>query len=148
MSRVNMVDPENADDRVRALFADQVRTSGVVSHFSRVLANTPGALEGWRSANKEVRIRHLGDDDWMQIVELVIIKTSMLNDGRYCWAHNTQLGREVGLSEEQIRAVAEDYALSTALSAMQQYFSDHEIVELTVVSCMWNFSNRFCEALD
>ena len=34
-----------------------------------------------------------------------------------------------------------------AFQAMQQHFSEQQIVELTVFCGMWNYTNRLCEAL-
>ena len=34
-----------------------------------------------------------------------------------------------------------------AFAAMQQHFTEKQIVEITVFCGMWNYSNRLCEAL-
>jgi len=110
----------------------------------------------------------------VKIQQLVIIKTSALNGSAYCLSHNVPLGKKIGLTEEQIAAAqGSDYMASPALDArqkaairwaeavtnmtarndeaafqaMQQHFSEQQIVELTVFCGMWNYSNRLCEAL-
>jgi hypothetical protein len=105
---------------------------------------------------------------------MVIIKTSQLNGSEYCLGHNVDLGIEAGLTEEEIAAVqGGDYATSPLLNEAQrtavrwaeavtnfeardddalferlrEHFSEQQIVELTVLVGMWNWSNRLTEAL-
>jgi alkylhydroperoxidase family enzyme len=112
--------------------------------------------------------------DYVKIQQLVIIKTSALNGSAYCMSHNVPLGKKMGLSDEQIAVVrGNDYMASPlfderqkaairwadvvtnmtardddeAFQAMKAHFTEKEIVELTVFCCMWNYSNRLCEAL-
>src|SRR5581483_8993281 len=111
--------------------------------------------------------------DYVKIQQLVIIKTSALNQSAYCMSHNVPLGKKIGLTEEQIRAAqGSDYMNSPhlddrqkaavrwaeavtkmtaddddAFAAMKKHFTEKQIVELTVFCGMWNYSNRLCEAL-
>jgi len=125
--------------------------------------------------NDAIRLRNVkADPEYVKVQQLVIIKTSALNRSAYCMSHNVPLGKKVGLTEEQIAAAqGSDYMASAALDArqkaairwaetvtnmtardddaafqaMQQHFSEQQIVELTVFCGMWNYSNRLCEAL-
>ncbi len=175
MARVRMIKPEQADADTRKLYADVVRQWGHISNFSQVLAHQPAALAGWMLANESIRLNNVkSDPDYVRIQQLVIIKTSALNRSAYCMSHNVPLARKIGLTPAQIEAAqGSDYMNSgdlderqkaairwaeavtlmsargddDAFTAMNQHFSEKQIVELTVFCGMWNYSNRLCEAL-
>ena len=175
MARVRMIKPEEADADTRKVYDGVRKQWGRISHFSQVLAHQPAALEGWALPNDAIRLINVkADPDYVKIQQLVIIKTSALNQSAYCMSHNVPLGRKIGLTEAQIKAAqgsdymhsadlddrqkaairwAEAVTLLTArdddaaFAAMKQHFSEKQIVELTVFCGMWNYSNRLCEAL-
>src|SRR5215510_8634208 len=175
MARVKMIETESADKTIHTVYDDVLKQWGRISNFSRVLAHQPAALEGWMLPNDAIRLKNVkADPDYVRIQQLVIIKTSALNGSAYCMSHNVPLGKKVGLTEEQIAAAqGSDYMANAALDArqkaairwaeavtnmtardddaafqaMQQHFSEQQIVELTVFCGMWNYSNRLCEAL-
>jgi alkylhydroperoxidase family enzyme len=175
VSRVNEVTPETAEGEIADIFGDSMRQFGRVSNFSKTMANAPAALKAWMVANRGVRMKYLkaGDIDFLRIEQLVIIRTSSLNGAEYCLGHNVDLGAEAGLTQEQIEAAQGEYESSPHLderqklairwaqavtdfrardddalfAALQREFTDEQIVELTVLVGMWNFSNRLTEAL-
>ena len=175
MARVKMIKPEDADAETRAVYDGVIKQWGRISHFSQVLAHQPAALAGWMLPNESIRLANVkSDPDYVRVQQLVIIKTSALNQSAYCMSHNVPLGRKIGLTEAQIAAAqggeymrspdlhdrqkaairwAEAVTLmqarddDDAFAAMQQHFSEKQIVELTVFCGMWNYSNRLCEAL-
>lgn len=176
MARVQDVTPETAEGEIAEIFEDSLRQFGNVSNFSQTLALAPSALKAWMLANRGVRMKYLkaGDFDFLHIEQMVIIKTSSLNVSEYCLGHNVDLGLEAGLTEEQVAAVQRDDfrdspvlndAQKTAIAwaeavtrftardddelftAMKSHFTDQQIVELTVLTGMWNWSNRLTEAL-
>jgi AhpD family alkylhydroperoxidase len=175
VARVTMIAPEAAQGEARRVYDHVLAQWGRISNFSKVLAHQPATLEGWALANDAIRLANVkADPDYVKIQQLVIIKTSSLNQSAYCLSHNVPLGRKMGLSEEQIAAArGDDYMASPlfderqkaairwaeavtqltarddedAFAAMRQHFSEKQIVELTVFCGMWNYSNRLCEAL-
>lgn len=174
MARVHRISPDEATGEVAQTFAQQIEQFGRVSEFYQVLANAPAAISAWTVANRGLRLRYLNEDpEFLKIEQMVIIKTSDLNGSEYCLGHNVDLGLEVGLTSQQIDAVRGDYATSPHLSEpqrcavqwaqavtemtakaddalfgrMNQHFSDQQIVELTVLVGMWNYSNRLTQAL-
>jgi alkylhydroperoxidase family enzyme len=175
VARVRMIKPEEADADTRKVYDGVRKQWGRISHFSQVLAHQPAALAGWMLPNETIRLVNVkSDPDYVKIQQLVIIKTSALNQSAYCMSHNVPLGRKIGLTEAQIKAAqgsdymhspdlddrqkaairwAEAVTLLTArdddaaFAAMKQHFSEKQIVELTVFCGMWNYSNRLCEAL-
>ena len=175
MARVRMIKPEEADAATREVYDGVVKQWGRISNFSQVLAHQPAALAGWMLPNQSIRLDNVATDpEYVKIQQLVIIKTSALNQSAYCMSHNVPLGRKVGLSDAQIAAAqGDDYLRSpdlddrqkaairwaeavtqmtardddAAFAEMRRHFSEKQIVELTVFCGMWNYSNRLCEAL-
>ena len=110
----------------------------------------------------------------MRIKALVILKTSMLNGCAYCIGHNSALGRSLGFEEDEIDEISKDFLSSDYFSPAEKaairwaecltertyrkhpetmaqlklYFSDAQIVEITMVSGFFNFWNRFTDALE
>jgi 4-carboxymuconolactone decarboxylase len=175
VARVKMIKPEEADAATREVYDGVVKQWGRISNFSQVLAHQPAALAGWMLPNQSIRLDNVATDpEYVKVQQLVIIKTSALNQSAYCMSHNVPLGRKVGLSDAQIAAAqGDDYLRSpdlddrqkaairwadavtqmtardddAAFAEMGKYFSEKQIVELTVFCGMWNYSNRLCEAL-
>jgi alkylhydroperoxidase family enzyme len=173
MARVPDITLETADPEIAKAFEDSLRQFGRVSNFSKTMAHAPAALQAWMIANRGVRMKYLkaGDRDFLKIEQMVIIRTSQLNGSEYCLGHNVDLGLEAGLTPEEVAAVQSgDHAALTdaqrtavrwaeavtnfeardddALFAeMRSHFGDQQIVELTVLVGMWNWSNRLTEAL-
>jgi alkylhydroperoxidase family enzyme len=175
VARVTMIAPEAAAGETKRVYDHVLDQWGRISNFSKVLAHQPATLEGWALANDAIRLANVKTDpDYVTIQQLVIIKTSSLNQSAYCLSHNVPLGKKMGLSEEQIAAArGDDYIASplfddrqkaairwaevvtkmtarddeAAFAAMKRHFSEQQIVELTVFCGMWNYSNRLCEAL-
>lgn len=175
MARVKMIAPETAEGETKEVYDGVTRQWGRISNFSKVLAHQPAALAGWMLPNESIRLKNVKTDpEYVKVQQLVIIKTSALNQSAYCMSHNVPLGRKVGLTAEQIAAAqGNDYMASphlddrqkaavrwaeavtkmtardddAAFAAMRQHFTEKQIVELTVFCGMWNYSNRLCEAL-
>jgi alkylhydroperoxidase family enzyme len=175
VARVKMIAPETAQGEARRVYDHVLAQWGRISNFSQVLAHQPATLEAWALANDAIRLANVKTDpDYVKIQQLVIIKTSSLNQSAYCLSHNVPLGRKMGLTEEQVAAArGDDYMASplfderqkaairwaevvtnmkarddeAAFAAMKRHFSEQQIVELTVFCGMWNYSNRLCEAL-
>src|SRR6266571_757321 len=117
-----MIKPEEADADTRRVYDGVVRQWGRISNFSQVLAHQPAALEGWMLPNESIRLANVrADPDYVKIQQLVIIKTSALNQSAYCMSHNVPLGKKIGLSEAQIAAArGDDYMASPDLDARQK----------------------------
>jgi alkylhydroperoxidase family enzyme len=175
VARVRMIEPDEANPETRRVYDGVLKQWGRISNFSKVLAHQPAALEGWMRPNEMIRLINVkSDPDYVMIQQLVIIKTSALNQSAYCMSHNVPLGKKIGLTAEQIAAAqGDDYMNSPTLDArqkaavrwadavtrmtarddeaafaeMQKHFTEQQIVELTVFCGMWNYSNRLCEAL-
>jgi uncharacterized peroxidase-related enzyme len=106
-----------------------------------------------------------------KLKEMVYLAVSTVNECKYCTAAHLKGAKKAGLSERQIediesetnqnftpaeqaalhyaremtRACADEYATREHL---QQYFSEEQLVELTLVVAMANFTNRFNNGLN
>jgi uncharacterized peroxidase-related enzyme len=136
------------------------------NHFYRTMANRPdvlkafvplyGAIVGPGSVDRRIK-------------ELVYLTCSYANESAYCTAAHVASGRKAGISEEEMRALQTDqdhgfseperavirYARELTQTAdandtrdtLMEHFSDEQIVEITLVAAMANFSNRFNNGL-
>src|SRR6202030_3462296 len=122
VARVRMIKPEEADADTRKVYDGVRKQWGRISHCSQVLAHQPAALAGWMLPNETIRLANVkSDPDYVKIQQLVIIKTSTLNQSAYCLSHNVPLGRKMGLSDEQIAAArGDDYMASPLFDARQR----------------------------
>jgi alkylhydroperoxidase family enzyme len=156
-------------------FAAQMKQFGRVSNYYQVMANAPAGIQAWTIANRGLRLRYLQEDlEYLKVEQMVIVRTSHLNGSEYCLGHNVDLGAEIGLTDEQLLAVQDDDFLESDLlddrqktairwaeavttfrakdddalfAEMTSYFTDRQIVEMTILIGMWNWSNRMTEAL-
>src|ERR1700748_568004 len=104
-----MIKPEEADAETRNVYEGVRKQWGRISNFSHVLAPQPAALAGWMLPNAAIRLDNVkSDPDYVKIQQLVIIKTSALNQSAYCMSHNVPLGKKIGLTEAQIAAAQGD----------------------------------------
>jgi uncharacterized peroxidase-related enzyme len=134
--------------------------------FFRAMANRPealksfvpfyGAVVGPGSVERRIKV-------------LVYLVTSYANQCAFCIAANLPSGKKVGLTDEQLSAIqnqrddgfsdAERAAIhyareltrharaDAARDALLQFFNDEQIVEITLVVAMANFTNRFNNGL-
>src|SRR2546430_7279080 len=90
-----MIKPEEADADTREVYDGVRKQWGRISNFSEVLARQPAALAGWMLPNAAIRLDNVkSDPDYVKIQQLVIIKTSALNQSAYCMSHNVPLGQK------------------------------------------------------
>lgn len=173
MSLIPIVTDEEATPEQAVLFQHCTKMLGRVANALRVAAHSPKvaqALLGFMiPAIREEVSGVLG----VRIKALAILKTSMLNGCDYCIGHNTQLGRAVGFSDDQIEALEGDYLGSDLFTAdekaaiawaecltlrtyrekpevmeeLKKHYSNEQIVEITMVSGFFNFWNRFTDGL-
>lgn len=146
--------------------AELERKSGRANHFFRTMANRPEVLKNFVPLYGA--IMGPGSVD-RRIKELVYLTVSYANECPYCTAAHTTTGRKAGISEDEMRAlqVEQDHSFSDTERAVIQYareltrtadaeetrdglyqhFNDEQIVEITLVAAMANFTNRFNNGL-
>lgn len=136
------------------------------SRFLRTMAHKPDVLRAFVPLYGAIVGPGAVD---RRIKELVYLTVSYANECPYCTAHHTASGTRAGIREEEMRALqtgqdqvfpqheraAIQYARELTQTAaaedtragLDQYFNDEQIVEITLVAAMANFTNRFNNGL-
>jgi uncharacterized peroxidase-related enzyme len=174
MARIGKVEREGATGEAERLFVAAETLLGRAPNFYRYLANSPLVAKMLLPFNAVMQRQGGGSVLPAKIKEMVVIKTSAVNGCAYCYAHNTSLGMAAGITGEQVQAIdSDDYLTSPLLSPRERaavqwaehvtrntarerddvfeelkaHFNDAEIVELTLISGMFNMFNRFMDSL-
>lgn len=174
MQRLPKIERDNISGDLDHFYGAVTALLGRVPNFYRTISHAPWMAMLLLPFNAAVQRQWPGSRMSGRIKELVVIKTSHVNGCRYCYAHNTALGEAAGITHDEIVEVSsDDYLNSRTLSeqeklavqwaeavtlntaaerddlfaAMKRQFSDAEIVELTIVSAMFNMINRLNDSL-
>jgi alkylhydroperoxidase family enzyme len=143
---------------------------GRTSNLVRILAaHTPYLGRWFLGLVAAVRQPNVGAVSDVRLRNIATIKTSMVNECRYCATHTSIYGQALGLTEPQLEALqgdayrlsplfderekaaiawAEAVTLNTAKrdkalwETMRRLFTDAEIIEITMASAMFNMINR------
>lgn len=174
MQRLPKIEKENISGDLASFYESVTGLLGRVPNFYRTISHAPWLVMLLLPFNAAVQRQWPGSRMSGRIKELVIIKTSHVNGCRYCYAHNTALGEAAGITQDEVIALSsDDYLRSPTLSerekaavewaeavtlntaakrddlfaVMKRLFTDAEIVELTMVSAMFNMINRLNDSL-
>lgn len=104
-----------------------------------------------------------------RIKELVYLACSYANECAYCTAAHTASGRKAGITDDELRALqteqdhgfteperaaiqyarelTQNAAADDSRAALLEHYNDQQIVEITLVAAMANFTNRFNNGL-
>jgi len=161
MTAIKMADPAE-NEFLAGLEAKAKRPN----HFYRMMANRPevlkafvplyGSIVGPGSVERRVK-------------ELVYLTCSFANECAYCTAAHVASGKKAGITPEELEALQteQDHVFSEAERAailyareltqtadgqdsrdtLLQHFSNEQVVEITLVAAMANFTNRFNNGL-
>jgi uncharacterized peroxidase-related enzyme len=169
LALVNPFSAELASAEVREIYTALESRFGRVPDFYASMAHHPEALQTFLPFYQAI----LGKGALALCdKELAYLQTSLLNRCAYCIKAHTAAARRAGIAVEKIQALAAyqqsnlfdekekvilQFAESLTLQAsvnreglqeeLKKYFSDNEVVELTLTICMANFTNRFNNAL-
>ena len=83
MARVPLIKPEDAKGDVALLYEGAKKTTARVSNFYRALANSPRVAQMLLLFNNVLQREGVGSVLSSRIKEIVIIKTSKLNECKY-----------------------------------------------------------------
>ena len=160
-SAIKMVDPRQ-DEFLAGLESKSKREN----RFFRTMANRPDVLRTFVPLYSAV----VGPGSVeRRTKELVYLACSYANECPYCTASHTASGRKAGISEDELRALQTEqdhtfaeperaairYARELTRTAeaaetrdtLFEHFSNEQIVEITLVAAMANFTNRFNNGL-
>ncbi len=161
MARLQMIDPKQADGRVKEIFEGPLK--GKEINIFKGMANSPAVLDAYLGMSGALQSASLSAKE-QEVIQLVVGEA---NDCDYCQAAHTALGKKAGLSEEQTvqarRGKIEDdpklNAIAKFASAMHEKkgfvsdddlsafrdagFDDGAIAEAVATYALASFTNYF-----
>lgn len=161
MHSIKMVEP--AADEFLAGLESKVKKPNL---FFRAMANRPEALKAF--VPLYAAIVGPGSVE-RRIKSLVYLACSYANECAFCIAANTPGARKAGVTDDEIQAIQTEQdhlfseperaaiqyareltqtaAADDSSAALYEHFSSEQVVEITLVACMANFTNRFNNGL-
>jgi uncharacterized peroxidase-related enzyme len=169
MSRISRLDRSAVTPDLATLFDKVYAQRGNVPNMFRVMAHRPEIFATMQAHFGAVL--NTGTVS-TRLKELIIVRTSQVNDTPYCLASHTTLARNLGWSDDQLAHLAdwpsrddfnpaEKAALRLAetvtrdahavsdeqFAELRTFYSEGEIVELLCAIGLFNYFNRFNNAL-
>jgi uncharacterized peroxidase-related enzyme len=136
------------------------------NRFFRMMAHKPEVLKNFVPLYAAIVGPGAAD---RRTKELVYLTASIANECAYCTAAHKASAKKAGISDEEIHAIeteqlqnfseperaairyarelTEAAAAPTAAQGLFQHFNDEQIVEITLVAAIANFTNRFNNGL-
>jgi len=169
MSRISRVERSQVGPELNALFDKIFAERGNVPNMFRVMAHRPEIFSTMQA--HFAAVLNTGTVP-KRLKELIIVRTSQLNETPYCLASHTRIAKNLGWNDDQLAHLAdwsrrEDFnpaekaALRLAetvtrnahgvtdeqFAELRTYYSEGEIVELLCSIGLFNYFNRFNDAL-
>jgi uncharacterized peroxidase-related enzyme len=169
MSRISRLDRSEVNADIAALYDKVFAQRGNVPNMFRVMAHRPEIFATMQA--HFAAVLNTGTVP-TRLKELIIVRTSQVNQTPYCLASHTILARNLGWTDDQLSHLAEwpersDFspaekaALRLAETVtrdahavsdeqweeLRGYYSEGEIVELLCAIGLFNYFNRFNDAL-
>jgi|SRR5437588_10122434 len=161
MATIRLVEPAKSE-----YLAELEKKSHRENHFFRMMAHKPEVLKNFVPLYGS--IMGPGSLD-RRTKELIYLAVSYANECAYCTAAHLVAAKKAGVSDEEIKALqteqnqffseperaAIDYAreLTREVAADESgeklfsHYNDEQVVEITLVTAMANFTNRFNNGL-
>lgn len=169
MSRISRLDRTDVTPDIASLFDKAFAQRGNVPNMFRVMAHRPEIFSTMQA--HFAAVLNTGTVP-TRLKELIIVRTSQLNETPYCLASHTILARNLGWTDDQLAHLAdwphrddftsaEKAALQLAetvtrdahalsdeqFTELRGFYSEGEIVELLCAIGLFNYFNRFNNAL-
>jgi uncharacterized peroxidase-related enzyme len=169
MSRISRLDRSKVTPEIAALYDRVFAQRGNVPNMFRVMAHRPEIFSTMQAHFGAVL--NTGTLS-TRLKELIIVRTSQVNETPYCLASHTALAKRLGWSDEQLEHLAEwprreDFTPAEKAAVrlaetvtrdahlvsdeqfaeLRGFFSEGEIVELLCAIGLFNYFNRFNDAL-
>ncbi|MBZ5660894.1 MAG: carboxymuconolactone decarboxylase family protein [Acidobacteriia bacterium] len=170
MGVVNPLTKEQAAPEVHGAFDKLSARSGKVPNIFAAMAHRPAVLNTFLPLYAAIVNQGTVDAKYK---ELAYLRASMVNGCEYCTRAHIASSKRAGVTAEQVAALAfyqrsplfDEKEKATILYAdrvtrgaagirsqelqeLSKYYDEGQIVELTMVVCMANFTNRFNDALE
>jgi len=169
MSRISRLERSSVTPEIATLYDKVFAQRGNVPNMFRVMAHRPEIFATMQAHFGAVL--NTGTVS-TKLKELIIVRTSQVNETPYCLASHTILARGLGWSDDQLKHLkdwpsrndftpAEKAALRLAetvtrdahavteeqFAELRSFYSEGEIVELLCAIGLFNYFNRFNNAL-
>ena len=160
---------EKAAANLQPIYDKLTHVFGHMPSFFGTMARVPEALEHFLPLYGAIIDKGAVEPKFK---ELAYLKTAQINGCEYCFRAHSASGKKHGVSEEQIKALTffarskafDEKEKATllyaervtrgasgiregALQELKKHYTDDQIVELTLVICVANFTNRFNDAM-
>ena len=169
MSRISRLDHSEVTPEMASLYDKAFAQRGNVPNMFRVMAHRPEIFATMQAHFGAVL--NTGTVS-TKLKELIIVRTSQVNVTPYCLASHTRLAKNLGWSDDQLAHLAdwprrdftpaEKAALRLAetvtrdahavtdaqFAELRSFYSEGEIVELLCAIGLFNYFNRFNNALN
>jgi len=158
---IKLVEPDRNE-----FLAELETKSKKPSPFFRAMAHRPEVLKNFVPFYSAI-VGHGSVD--RRVKELVYLTCSYANECAFCTAAHVAASRKAGITEEELRAIqteqdqefadaeraairyarelTQDADAADTRAALLEHFSDEQVVEITLVAAMANFTNRFNNGL-
>ena len=157
------------DDGGEITQAIKERRGGALTPLDRILLHNPAIAQGWNTLFRAVRTQTTLPAD---VRELAILRVAALNGADYEWTAHEPIGRRAGLGKEQLDRVrngdwpdgldgrqAASLAYTDRMTsdvrvpdedfdALQEFFDEQQILELTATVASYNLVSRVLVALE
>jgi len=168
MARVSDVDISKVPDDVRPIYERYARDYGPFLNQVKVFAHRPPALKHIMGLLLELYDEAILPKRYL---EIALVTVSTINRCEYCIAHHAPRAVQHGLSEaavldilgkvpegfDEIDLLVRDYSVQVTndfnrmrdgvFVELKKYFTEEQIVELTLRIALCGFFNRFNDAL-
>jgi uncharacterized peroxidase-related enzyme len=155
------------DPAQNEFLAQLEKKSGKPNHFYRTMANRPDVLKTFVPLYGSIMGPGAVE---RRLKELVYLAVSFANECAYCSAAHTAAAPKAGITEEELTALRTEqdppfsaperaaiaYARELTRTAdaddtrdaLNEHFSSEQIVEITLIVSLANFTNRFNNGLE
>ena len=169
LTRISRLNHNEVAPEIAAIYDKAFAQRGNVPNMFRVMAHRPEIFATMQA--HFAAVLNTGTVP-TRLKELIIVRTSQVNETPYCLASHTMLARKLGWSDDQLTHLAgwaerddftpaEKAALRLAetvtrdahrvtdeqFAELRTYYSEAEIVELLCAIGLFNYFNRFNDAL-
>lgn len=169
MARVKYIEEETTDNPViKESFERMRKKRGKVTNIYKALAHKPSILS---TIGPFVAAVQQPEELDPKLKERIILRVSKLNRSAYCCHAHEQISSKMGFTPNEIAEMnepasahindAEKAALKYAealtlnpgsipdqvFDELRKYYSDSQVVEITMIAALYNMINRFNEAL-
>jgi len=164
MPIVEKISDDKAPEGVKELFSAMIEAQGKVPEWMRVMAQCPDTLQSFFGLFKTLMDDAPADP---KLKWKIAYRVSEINKCQYCVSVSVNMLKKLGIPEADIAGIKDGdgekekivleyaaqmtkkaYAVDPAVvEKMKKHFSDPEIVEITSVVGLFNYINRFNDAL-